>query len=415
MTDAKPVDFNAEKTQSMLSVTQARARIKALCHVIRGQEQISIANALGRILAQDIQSPMEAPPYDNSAMDGYAICAQDDVHDYTIIGKSFAGCPFSGHLKQGECVRIMTGAKMPVGADTVIMQEHTGVNNKEMHITRDFKSGQNVRYQGEEIHPGDIILQQGEKLGAAAIGVIASLGIAEIKVFRRLRVAFFSTGDELCALGKPLQEGQIYDSNRYTLSNMLKPLPVEAIDMGVIPDQRDKIREAFHNAAELADVVLTSGGVSVGEADYVKETLDELGQVDFWRIAMKPGKPLAFGMINKAFFFGLPGNPVSAMATFYQFAQPALKHLSGERYSEPVSFQVICQCDIRKQAGRMEFQRGILQQDDKGLWGVVTTGHQGSHMLSSMSKANCFILLDQDCAGIKAGEMVTVQPFYGIV
>lgn len=414
MTNSSSNDCCAENSSDMLSVAEARAKIKSLCHTIQGIEQVALTNTLGRILAQDILSTMEIPPYDNSAMDGYAIRAEDKTDHYKIIGKSFAGTPFDGSLGINECVRIMTGAIIPVGADTVIMQEHTEADNTKMRITKDFKTGQNVRYQGEEIKPGDTILKTGEAMGPAAIGVVASLGIAEIKVYRRLRVAFFSTGDELCGLGNPLAVGQIYDSNRYTLGNMLKRLHVEQIDMGVIPDQQDKIREAFKNASEIADVVLTSGGVSVGEADYVKQTLDELGQVDFWRIAMKPGKPLAFGSINKAFFFGLPGNPVSAMATFYQFAQPAIKHLSGATDCDPVSFQVVCQSDIRKQAGRMEFQRGILQPNDDGTYHVITTGQQGSHRLSSMSKANCFILLDTACDGIKSGETVTVQPFHGL-
>jgi molybdopterin molybdotransferase len=263
---------------------------------------------------------------------------------------------------------------------------------------------------------GDTILQPGHAVTAADLGLMASLGIAEVDVLRRVRVAFFSTGDELKGIGEALGEGDIYDSNRYSLYGMLKRLDVELIDMGVIADDRGAVERAFTEAASVADAVITSGGVSVGEADYVKQTLDKLGNVDFWRIAMKPGKPLAVGKIGQAFFFGLPGNPVSALTTFYQFAQPALKKLAGHKHPEQdLVLRLPCTGRLKKSPGRLEYQRGILQRNEQGQLVVDTTGVQGSHILTSMSRANCFIILPADCSGVEPGELVDVQPFDGII
>jgi molybdopterin molybdotransferase len=306
----------------------------------------------------------------------------------------------------------MTGALMPDGADAVLMQEHVSRDAGKISFKNgSVKHGQNVRYAGEDTRRGDTVLLAGQRLGPADLGLLASVGVAEVRVTRRPRVAFFSTGDELASAGTLLGSGQIYDSNRYTLYGMLSRLEIECYDLGVIPDRRDAIRAVFRAASDLADLVLSSGGVSVGEADYVTETLGELGEVSLWRMAMKPGKPLAFGRLGKALFFGLPGNPVSVMATFYQFVLPAIRKMAGEPAREPLLIQARCTHELKKAPGRMEFQRGVLKPAPAGQWQVSTTGTQGSHLLSSMSKANCFILLAAESAGADKGELVTVQPF----
>ncbi|MFW5425973.1 MAG: gephyrin-like molybdotransferase Glp [Methylophagaceae bacterium] len=401
-----------------LSVAQATQRITALISAITETEIRSLRDALDYVLHDEIISPINVPPHDNSAMDGYAIHGSDIKGDkFTLkqVGIAFAGQPFNGSIQQGECIRIMTGAMVPEDCDTVIMQEHVEVNDSLITIHGQHQHGQNVRMSGEDLKTGEIVLTEGHKISPADLGLIASLGIAELTVKRKVRVAFFSTGDELRSIGEDLQAGEIYDSNRYTLYGMLSHLNIEIIDMGVVPDQKQALREALQLASEQADVVLTTGGVSVGDADYVKEMLIELGQVDFWKIAMKPGRPLAFGTINDAVFFGLPGNPVSVMVTFYQFALPALQQLSGEAVPIKHLLQINCVSTIRKRAGRFEFQRGILFQDEHGITQVKTTGEQGSGILRSMSIANCFILLEEQCDGIEPNTIVTVQPFSGLI
>ncbi len=405
--------------KALLSVDEARHRIAALIGVISGTEQLPIRSALGRILAAPVISSINVPPYTNSAMDGYALRGADlpasGETRLRMIGRAMAGAPFSGQLNAGETVRIMTGAAMPEGADTVLMQEVVQVDGENIIVKMGHKPGENVRLTGEDMAVDTMILEPGKLLLPAELGVLASLGIAEVRVQRRLRVAFFSTGDELKSLGEPLDAGQIYDSNRYTLHGMLTRLGVDLLDLGVIRDDRDAIRTAFHEAAVNADVVITSGGVSVGEADFVKQTLDELGQVDFWKIAMKPGKPLAFGKLGTAVFFGLPGNPVSVMATFYQFVQPALQRMMGMHMPLSLTMRVPCAVTLKKQAGRLEYQRGILQVDANGSLTVTTSGRQDSHVLSSMSKSNCFIILCAESTGVPAGELVEVQPFAGLI
>lgn len=405
--------------KGLLSVADARARIDALVSPINGTEQLPIRMALGRILAAPIISTINVPPDTNSAMDGYAMLGADlpasGTAQLEIIGRAMAGAPYTGRVAAGQAVRIMTGAVIPDGADTVLMQEQVTANAASIEIGSGHRPGQNVRRAGEDMAVGATILTPGKQLLPAEIGVLASLGIAEVRVTRRLRVAFFSTGDELISLGEPLEPGQIYDSNRYTVHGMLSRLGVEILDLGVIRDDRAAIRQAFKDAAAFGDVVITSGGVSVGEADFVKQTFDDMGKVDFWKIAMKPGKPLAFGKLGDALFFGLPGNPVSVMATFYQFVQPALQKLMGMSAIPTLNLQVTCNVDLKKEPGRLEYQRGILTSDEQGNMSVTTTGMQGSHVLSSMSQSNCFIILPAECTGVRCGESVVVQPFAGLV
>ncbi len=404
--------------QPLLPFHEAQEKIFQQITPIEATETVTVKEALGRTLGEEIVSPINVPAYDNSAMDGYAIQGADLPENGTVtlevIGASFAGTPFEGTLQAGQSVRIMTGAKIPDGADTVIMQEKANREGEQVTFSSEdgHKAGENVRMAGEDMREGEAVLQPGKTLGAAELGMIASLGYGEVQVKRLIKVAFFSTGDELCSAGETLGDGQIYDSNRYTVFSMLSNLGVELIDLGIIRDQRELIEQAFLDAAEQADVVITSGGVSVGEADFVKETLDKLGEVNFWRIAMKPGKPLAFGKINNAWFFGLPGNPVSAMVTFLQFVRPAINHLAGRERINPLRIPMRCTNKLKKRPGRLEFQRGILGQDKNGETVVQGAGHQGSHILRSMSIADCFIVLPAENGGVEAGEWVEVEPFF---
>lgn len=402
-----------------LSFEQALDRVKNLVTPIMSQRCVTIREALGKILADDVTSPLNVPPFVNSAMDGYAMSSNDlippDDIRLKVIGQSFAGQPFNGQIKTGECVRIMTGAVVPEGADTVIMQEHAEIDGDKIKIDDSHKKNQNVRHPGDDFFVGDTIISAGERLSPAKLGLLASVGVTELNIVRTPVVAFFSTGDELKTVGSQLQPGDIYDSNRYILFGMLQTMGVQCIDMGVVPDIKEKIAATLVEATKCADMVITSGGASVGEADYIKTILDEMGQVDFWKIAMKPGKPLAFGKVNDALFFGLPGNPVSAMATFYQFVQPALKLLAGETTEKPVLLKAKCISKLKKRPGRKDFQRGIARSNEKGELIVDTTGTQGSHMLRSMSLANCFIVLNAESADIEAGSMVEIQLFNELI
>ncbi len=421
MTDVpKPQDpCLATEKRGMLSVDEALGRIRTALVPITGFECLALRNALGRVLAEEITSPLDVPGYDNSGMDGYAVRAADLPEEgevtLTVVGTAFAGQPFQGELRPGQAVRIMTGAVIPGGADTVIMQEAAVREGETVRLGAGHKRGENVRRAGEDMARGEVVLSPGKRLNPVELGLLASLGVPEVKVSRRLRVAIFSTGDELRSLGQPLGEGQIYDSNRYTLHGLLSRLGTEIIDMGVIPDQREAISGAFTMASQVADVLITSGGVSVGEADYVKETLEALGQVDFWKIAMKPGKPLAFGRVSDAVFFGLPGNPVSVMATFYQVVQPSLRHLMGQSVTEALRITVRTAERLKKSPGRQDFQRGILERGADGEWVVHSAGRQGSHVLSGVSRANCFIVLPAEWGDVEAGTLVEVQPFEGLV
>ena len=405
-----------------MPVAKARELIRSFLAPMSTIERVSVRSALQRVLAEDIVSPLAVPGHDNSAMDGYAVRFADlDVSAETVlkrVGESFAGKPWSGAIAAGECVRIFTGGVMPPGADSVVMQERTVEDTSGVRIAPGAvrKAGENRRFVGEHLKAGQVVFRSGQRIHPAEMGMIASLGIGEISVFRKLRVAFFSTGDELKSVGTPLAAGEIYDSNRYTLHGMLTRLDCDVIDMGVVADVPEKLERAFAAAAEAADVVITSGGVSVGEADYVKELLDKLGEVLFWKIAMKPGRPLAYGKVGSAHFFGLPGNPVSVMVTFYHFVRDALLILQGQRDVAPLpTFKVPLSAPIRKVPGRTEFQRGILTADAGGAWTVRTTGDQGSGILSSMSRANCFIILGSDTGNVDAGETVQVQLLEGLL
>ncbi|MFN0041019.1 MAG: gephyrin-like molybdotransferase Glp [Burkholderiales bacterium] len=403
-----------------MPVDKARAHIRRFLSPVTVSERLAIRAALGRVLAQDVISPIDVPQHDNSAMDGFAVRFEDLRIDgetaLRVIGESFAGRPFSGKVGAEEAVRIMTGAVLPAGTDTVIQQERAKFSGTTVSVLPAAKHGINTRRAGEDLQRGAIALRTGQPLRAAEIGMLASIGVGEVAVYRRLRVAFFSTGDELVSIGQLPGPGQIYDSNRYTLYGLLTRLGFEVMDMGVIRDDPAAVEQAFRAAAGAADVVITSGGVSVGEADHVKSILDRLGQVLFWKIAMKPGRPLAYGKIGDAHFFGLPGNPVAVMVTFYQFVRDALLYLQGQTLVAPVpSFPVKCESALKKAPGRTEFQRGVLRQDAGGTWTVSATGDQGSGILSSMSQANCFIVLPADQGNVEPGALVNVQLLDGLV
>jgi len=409
-----------ELNTGLLSVAEAQARILQGVAPLTDSETVPVREALDRVLAGDIISPIDVPSHTNSAMDGYAVRAADlpeaGEREFPVPGTSWAGRPWLAPIEPGQAVQIMTGGMMPPGADTVVMQEQVQREGNSVRIGSGHRCGQNVRAAGEDVATGQQVFSAGRRLTAADIGVLASLGLADVKVFRRLKVAFFSTGDELRPVGEPLGPGEIHDSNRYTLYGMLKKLDVEIIDLGVVRDRPELIEQAFRDAAAAADAVITSGGVSVGEADFVKETLEKLGSMSFWKIAMKPGRPVTFGHINNAVFFGLPGNPVSVMVTYFQFVRPALLKMTGATTAPGIlTLRARATSALRKRPGRFEFQRGVLEQTAPGEFSVRSAGAQGSGILRSMSEANCFILLDPDRSSVEIGEEVEVQPFLNLI
>ena len=417
MTDTSSCSADAPENTA-LSAAEARHRMLAEVSPISGREFVPVRSALGRILAVDIIAPHDVPAHDNSAMDGYAIRfdSLDNPGEtpLTVVGTAFAGNAFSGLVGKGQAVRIMTGAVLPAGADTVVVQEATRLEGALVFIPPGQKAGQNTRRAGEDLARGAVALAVGKKIGPAELGLIASLGVVEVEVKRRLRVAFFSTGDELASLGTPLAPGQIYDSNRYTLHGLLNHLGAEIIDMGVVPDLPEVLEATLIEAAQSADAIITTGGVSVGEADFIKAVLGKLGEVRFWKLNIKPGRPMAFGKVGNAWLFGLPGNPVAVMVSYTQFALDALLRLSGlDPVPERPLLTVAAGNAIKKQPGRREYLRGSIAAVD-GRWQVKTTGNQGSGVLRSMSEANCFVVLPEDCAGVQAGDHVQVQLFDGL-
>jgi len=375
-------------TAGLISLEEAQQKMLSQLTPVTDSLSVPLAEAVGRITAKAVTSPIAVPPFDNSAMDGYAVRMADasSGQPLPVAGKAFAGAPFNGEWPQGSVIRIMTGAPVPAGCEAVVMQEQTETQGDAIMITAPVRPGQNIRLIGDDIQPGTVVLEAGTRLGAAELPLLASLGIAQVSVLRKLRVAIFSTGDELQPVGEPLAEGQIYDTNRFAVSLMLHKLGCEVIDLGIIKDDPAALRAAFTEADRQADVVITTGGVSVGEADFTKTMLEELGAISFWKLAIKPGKPFAFGRLNSSWFCGLPGNPVSAAVTFYQLVQPLLATLTGQ-------------------------QKSALPPRQKGELEVETTGMQGSHVFSSFAQANCFIVLERDRGNVEPGEWVEVEPF----
>ena len=403
-----------------LTVDAARAFIAQLVPHVDTVERVALRASLGRVLAHDIVSASDVPAHNNSAMDGYALRGSDLAAGRDtllhVAGTGFAGQAYAGAVEPGHCVRIMTGAVMPAGLDTVVPQEFTKFEGDQVRIPAGVvRTGDNRRLAGEDLARGTAALRAGRLLRPADLGLLASLGQAEVPVLRKLRVAFFSTGDELRSIGEPLDAGYVYDSNRYTIWAMLQRLGCEVLDLGVVRDDPAALRATFSRAAASADVVITSGGVSVGEADHTKQIMAELGDVLFWRIAMRPGRPMAIGRIHSAILFGLPGNPVAVMVTFYAFVREALLAMSGATPEPVPRLRAACTTALRKKPGRTEYQRGIVSRSADGHWQVAITGGQGSGILSSMSAANGMVVLRHDQGDVAAGDEVEVIAFDGLV
>jgi molybdopterin molybdotransferase len=413
--DTHPNTCAAPVESGAITVADARRRIMAAIQPLSQKERIGLKESLGRILGDDLHAPVNVPPWDNSAMDGYAVRSEDlpttPQRRLKIIGTAMAGSPYPNTVAPGQCVRIMTGGVIPRGCDTVIMQEQVVREGEAIGVADGHSPGEHVRRAGEDLTAGQRVLRAGRRITPADMGLLASLGIERIDAVRRPRVAFFSTGDELRPVGKALDEGAIYDSNRYALHGLLRQIGVETVEAGTVRDKPDVLQAALVEAAREADAVITTGGVSVGDADFVRDSLATLGEIHFWKVGVKPGRPFAFGRIGRAWFFGLPGNPVSTMVTYYQFALPALRRLMGEDVSPPLKFKVTCVTALKKAPGRMEFQRGFLHTNASGEAVVRSTGAQGSNILHSMSDANCFILLPAEWGDVPAGTLVEVEPF----
>ncbi len=400
---------------AFLSVVQGQEKVLSLVNTVSEIEACKIENAYGRVLAEDIISPVNVPQYTNSAMDGYAIRSDDvDRDSYQVVAEVMAGHAYDQPLEVGQAVKIMTGAPTPRNGDTVVMREQASQEGDKVTFNgAHIKAGQNVRQAGEDLAIGSDVFTAGTRLASPEMGMIASLGFGEANVFRKLKVAVFSTGDEVQAPGTEQKANSIYDSNRFTIMGMLEKLGCEILDFGILEDNEQLMIEALENTSAQADVVMTSGGVSVGDADYIKLALDKLGQIDFWRINMRPGRPLAFGQINNKPFFGLPGNPVAVMVSFINFVEPALRKMQGEQGWKPLKVNAIATENLRSRQGRTEFSRGVYELDDTGRLTVRSTGKQGSGILRSMSEANCLIEISPAIDTVKAGESVTIIPLQG--
>ena len=411
------IDLCNQESSALLTIDEALARIKEAIQPITESEKVDLKNALGRVLSESVYSPINIPHERNAAMDGYAFSSKDidPERPFTLIlaGTSWAGNPFKGKLLPGQCIRIFTGAVLPEQADSVIMQEQVQADGQYIKYPVNTPIRKNVREIGEDIKQGSLLCAHPKKLNSIDLGLLASAGIGELSVKRPLKVALISTGDELMALGHQLESGKIYDSNRYILSGLLTDARYSITDMGVIADNRQLLKHGFVTAAKNHDVIITTGGASVGEADYVREILESCGEVNFWKIAIKPGKPLAFGKIGSCYFFGLPGNPVAVIVTFQFIVASALELLTGEGKANPVQLMATCKMALKKSPGRQEYQRGILTQSETGEFFVTSSGMQGSNMLSSVSNANCFIVLPAECKGVQAGDRVRVERIHG--
>jgi molybdopterin molybdotransferase len=396
--------------KALTPVADAFMQILASVTPITHTDTVPLNQAYGRILASAAVSPMNVPPADNSAMDGYAI-GELGYRQYTCVGEALAGHPYQGSVKPNECIRIMTGAPVPSDCSLVEMQENATVNGDIVSFSETLKTGANIRRAGEDITLGSNVLMAGRRLTPSDCGLLASIGLASVNVKRRIKVALFTTGDELIAPGTPLKAGQIYESNSYVLTPILNKLGAEVILLPAVEDNENAIKKALSDANKKADIVITCGGVSVGDADYTRKAVEALGQLELWKLAMKPGKPLAFGRINKCLFLGLPGNPVSALVTLHQIGLPLLRHLSGEQVTPNLRLPAVASGVLRKRPGRADYQRGIASVNSQGQLEVCSTGQQGSGILTSVSHANCFIVLEQERGRVEIGETVMIEMF----
>jgi molybdopterin molybdotransferase len=412
------IDICSQDSKPLLSIDEALEKIKATIQPIVETETIALQSALGRVLAEPAYSKTNSPPDRNAAMDGYAFFSADvnagQSFSLDCVGTSWAGRPYTGPLITGQCIRIFTGAVLPSELDSVIMQEQVTVDGLTIHFPDQTTVKQHVREVGEDIKLGGLLFEPPKKLSAIDLGFLASAGVTEVTVKRSVRVAIFSTGDELIELGQPLASGQIYDSNRHLLNGLLSDPAYSVTDKGVVADEPILLEARFTEAAESHDVIITTGGASVGEADYINEILNRCGEVNFWKLAIKPGKPLAFGRIGDCYFFGLPGNPVAVVVTHHYFVEPALKQVSGALASKPLFLTATCTSTLKKSKGRQEYQRGILTQDSQGEFFVASSGRQGSNILKSMTLANCYIVLPVDCQDVQVGDKVRVELMQGV-
>ncbi|MEO1881728.1 MAG: gephyrin-like molybdotransferase Glp [Methylococcales bacterium] len=410
------IDACSIETGGLISIEHALQQIAGTVVPINTCERVVLKSALGRVLSASVYASINIPPDQNSAMDGYAFSSTDirpnQPFSLSLAGTSWAGAPYSETLKPGECIRIFTGAVIPEGADSVIMQEHIQADNTLIIFPESTQPHKHIRDIGCDTRKDALLISANKKLTAIDIGLLASAGIYDVQVYRKLNIAFLSTGDELSPIGQMLQPGQIYDSNRYALNALLDDNTINITDLGVIGDDKSALEESLVAASKTHDVLISTGGASVGDADYIKEILDKCGEVSFWKIAIKPGKPLAFGKINHCYFWGLPGNPVSVITTFQKIVSPALRQLSGEQSAKKtLQIQATCRTALNKSQGRQEYQRGILTQDKSGEFFVASAGKQDSNIMSALSAANCYMVLAVECNGVAVGEKVTVEPF----
>lgn len=400
-----------------LDENQAISKIVKSVVPIRETETINIKNAVNRSCATNIKAEISIPSFKNSAMDGYAVNLaglKKNNYKLTEIATSLAGKPYNKNLKKNETVRVMTGALVPENSDAVIMKEMTQTNDQLICFSTNVKKNQNIRFIGEDIKKGQIILKKGDDINYSAISILSSLGVEKVKVIRKPIVNFFSTGDELIRTGGKLKLGQIYDSNRYLLHGLLSKLPVEIKDLGIVKDKKSAIITKLTHAAKSSDIIISTGGVSVGDADFIKDALEEIGKVNFWKISIKPGRPLAFGKIKNSLFFGLPGNPVSAAVTFQLFVMPAINKIMSKRKYANIIIKAITKTELRKKPGRTEYKRAILSEKN-GEYFVESSGLQGSNIMLSLLRANCFIRLSSEVKSIKSNSIVEVIPFQNYI